>query len=101
VALGLVKAIVNQSARAAGKVGDTLDEIATRVFGAKGDQSKRSKVYSDTLSALGREEEKISKLRQCLLSIERLLLFLSAEGRAEKAPKAGRDEGCAMRPAIA
>jgi magnesium transporter len=87
VAVGLVNTIVNRSARALNKVGVELDTIASTVFRAKGDQSGRSKIYSATLDALGREDEKITNLRESLVSIERLLLFLLSEGRSADAPK--------------
>ena len=91
IAAGLVNTIVNLSARALGKVGENLDAIGTAVFGAEGDNSRRSRIYSETLGALGREDERISNLRESLLSIERLLLFLSAEGRSDNVPKPVRD----------
>jgi len=55
------------------------------------DQSGRNKIYSDTLDALGREDEKISNLRESLVSIERLLLFLLSEGRPADAPQPVRE----------
>jgi magnesium transporter len=91
VAVGLVNTILNRSARALSKVGDELDSIAARVFRAKGDQSGRNQIYSETLDALGREDEKISNLRESLVSLERLLLFLTAEGRADDTPKPVRE----------
>lgn len=91
VAVGLVNTIVNRSARALNKVGVELDSIASTVFRAKGDQSGRSQIYSATLDALGREDEKISNLRESLVSIERLLLFLLSEGRSADAPKPVRE----------
>jgi magnesium transporter len=91
VAVGLVNAIINRSARALDKVGVELDSIASTVFRAKGDQGARSQIYSATLDALGREDEKISNLRESLVSIERLLLFLSSEGRSTDAPKPVRE----------
>ena len=92
VAVGLVNTIINLSARALVKVGASLDEVGSAVFKAQGDNSKRSAVYSATLDALGRQDERISNLRESLLSIERLLLFLSAEGRlTDKTPKAIRE----------
>jgi magnesium transporter len=91
VAVGLVNTIINRSARALSKVGDELDRIASTVFRAKGDQSGRNKIYSETLDALGREDEKISNLRESLVSLERLLLFLLAEGRPVDAPKPVRE----------
>jgi len=92
VAVGLVYTLVDRSAGALGHVGASLDEIGAAVFNtAKGDKSRRTEVYYQTLDALGREDEKISKLRKSLLSLERLLLFLSAEGRAKKTSKPVRE----------
>ena len=91
VAVGLINTVLNRSARTLSKSGEALDRIASAVFRAKGDQSRRSQIYSDTLNALGREDEKISNLRESMVSIERLLLFLSSEGRPSDAPKSVRE----------
>ena len=91
IALGLVHTLVNRSALALGKVGTTLDEIGAAVFKAQGDKSRRAKVYYETLDALGREEERISNLRESLLSLHRLLLFLSVEGQVERLSKPVRE----------
>jgi magnesium transporter len=91
VAVGLVNTVVDRSARALNRVGVELDSIASRVFRAKGDQGARSRIYTETLDALGREDEKISNLRESLVEIERLLLFLSSEGRSADAPKPVRE----------
>jgi magnesium transporter len=87
VAVGLINTVLNSLARALSKSGENLDRIASAVFRAKGDRSRRNQIYFDTLNALGREEEKISNLRESMVSIERLLLFLSSEGRPANAPK--------------
>ncbi len=92
VAVGLVNTAINRSARALEKAGVSLDQIASRVFRAKGsEQSRRNQIYSDTLWDLGREDERISNLRESMVSIERLLLFLGADGGPDKAPKAVRE----------
>jgi magnesium transporter len=92
VAVGLVNTIVDRSARALNKVGVELDAIASRAFRARGvDQGARSRIYTETLDALGREDEKISNLRESLVEIERLLFFLSSEGRSADAPKPVRE----------
>ena len=91
VAVGLINTVLNRSARALSQTAESLDRIASAVFRAKGDQSGRNKIYSDTLWALGREDEKISNLRESMASVERLLLFLLAEGRAETTPKSVRE----------
>ncbi|HEY6732393.1 MAG TPA: CorA family divalent cation transporter [Roseiarcus sp.] len=92
VAVGLINAIVDRSARALNKVGAELDSIASRAFRARGvDQGARSRIYSETLDALGREDEKISNLRESLVELERLVLFLMSEGRSADAPKPVRE----------
>jgi magnesium transporter len=91
VAVGLINTIVDRSARALNKVGVELDSIASQVFRAKGDQSARSKIYSATLGALGREDEKISNLRESLVELERLVLFMMSEGRSADAPQPVRE----------
>ena len=91
VALGLINTGLNRSARALSKAGESLDRIASAVLRAKGDQSKRNQIYSDTLDALGREDEKISNLRESMVSVERLLLFLMSEGRTENPLKSVRE----------
>jgi magnesium transporter len=91
VALGLINTGLNRSARALSKTGENLDRIASGVFRAKGNQGRRNQIYSDTLDALGREDEKISNLRESMVSVERLLLFLMSEGRPEHAPTSMRE----------
>ena len=91
LALGLINTGLNRSARALSKASESLDRIASAVLRAKGDQSERNQIYSDTLDALGREDEKISNLRESMVSVERLLLFLMSEGRPENAPKSMRE----------
>jgi magnesium transporter len=91
VAVGLVNTILNRSARALSKVGEELDSTASKVFRAEGDQNSRNQIYFETLNALGREDEKISNLRESLVAIERLLLFLTAEGRPDDRPKPVRE----------
>ena len=94
VALGLINTSLNRSARALSKAGDGLDRIASGIFRAKGN---RNQIYSDTLDALGREDEKISNLRESMVSVERLLLFLMSEGHLENAPTSMRE---AMKTAL-
>ena len=91
LAAGLITTVVNRSARALAKIGRDLDQISLAVFKAEGDQSRRSQKYSETLTALGETDEKISSLRESLVSIERLLLFLAVESVSEKEPKPLRE----------
>jgi magnesium transporter len=88
IALGLINTVLNRSARALAISGAGLERIGNAVFHAKdSDQATRNRIYTETLSALGREDEKVSNLRESMASLERLLLFLSAEGRPEDLSK--------------
>jgi len=91
LATGLVATIINRSARSLSQVGRDLDEISSAVFKADGDQSKRNQKYSETLIALGDVDEKISSLRESLVSVERLVLFLAAGTIADKEHKPLRE----------
>ena len=91
IAQGLVATIINRSARSLSQVGRELDEISLAVFKADGDQSKRNQKYSETLVALGEVDEKISSLRESLVSVERLVLFLAAETVPDKEHKPLRE----------
>jgi magnesium transporter len=90
IALGLVNTAINRSARALSQTGASLDAIASRVFRAKENKEGRSQIYSDTLWDLGRQDEKISNLRESLVSIERLLLFLNTDADAEADADGGK-----------
>ena len=58
VALGLINSSLNRTARALSKAGESLDQIASAIFRVKGDRSKRTQLYSETLDALGRRGRK-------------------------------------------
>ena len=87
VAVSFINTVLNRSAGALSRAGNNLDQIASVAFRAKGDQAQRSRIYANTLDALGREDEKISNLRESMVTIERLLVFLLAEERSSNAPK--------------
>ena len=88
VVVALINTVLNCSASALSAVGNKLEHIGNVIFKAKGDQAQRSRIYAHTLDALGREHEKISNLRESMVTIERLLLSLLAEGRPSNATKA-------------
>jgi Mg2+ and Co2+ transporter CorA len=69
--VGLINTVLNASARALSEAGNRLDQIASSVFRAKGNQAQRSQIYSNTLDALGRVDEKVSNLRESMVTIER------------------------------
>jgi magnesium transporter len=77
VLVGLMDTIVDRVADILERIGDDLDTASRNVFAPAGDN--RSRFYKDDLRHLGRKADLISKTRECLVSLSRLLLFWSAE----------------------
>ncbi len=89
VLAGLFDTIIDRAAEVLQQTGDRIDSISRRVF-ALGPQERRRKAvrrsdeYSDTLRQLGLHGDLISKVRESLVSIERVLLYLSVAYRTVK-----------------
>ena len=72
--------------------GDNIDDLSREMFEEKADPGTRNSEYQETLRALGRWGDLISKQRESLVSIERTLLFLTASYRATRVPVELRDQ---------
>jgi Mg2+ and Co2+ transporter CorA len=92
VLAGLIEAIMDRAADVLQMIGERIDKLSRSVFEVKTDPGKRNAEYQETLRALGRWGDLISKQRESLVSIERMLLFLSASYRATRVPKELRDQ---------
>ncbi len=92
VLAGLIETIIDRAAEVLQQTGERLDELSHRVFEARKDATSRHTEYQDTLRALGRYGDLISKARESLVSIERVLLFLSVGYRAAHVPLSLREE---------
>jgi len=81
VLAGLIEAIIDRSAEVLQKVGEVVDEVSYSVFDPKaGRQTDRQQ---ETLRTLGRQGDLVSKVRESLVSIERMLLFITASMASE------------------
>ena len=81
VLAGLIEAIIDRSAEVLQKVGEVVDEVSYGVFDPKaGRQTDRQ---HETLRTLGRQGDLVSKVRESLVSIERMLLFITASMASE------------------
>ncbi|MDQ0470682.1 magnesium transporter CorA family protein [Labrys wisconsinensis] len=74
---GLLDTIVDRLADILEKVGDDLDALSRSVFAPDSDDHAR--FYKEDMRALGRRADLISKARESLVSLARLLLFLTAD----------------------
>ena len=89
---GLVETIIDRAADVLQLTGDQIDGVSRTVFEQRIDPGARNAELQSTLRALGHHGELLSKLRESLVSIERILLFLTASYRATRVPAELREE---------
>ena len=87
VLAGLIETVIDRSAEVLQQAAERIDGISRRVFEARDSVERRSAEYQETLRSLGRFGDLISKARESLVSIERVLLFLSASYRTARVPR--------------
>jgi magnesium transporter len=83
---GLVETIIDRAADVLQAAGAKLDSISRSIFESRSDPKSRNAEYQETLRGLGRSGDLISKIRESLVSIERVLLFLSVSYRTARVP---------------
>ncbi|WP_201861089.1 magnesium transporter CorA family protein [Microvirga soli] len=75
---GLVETIIDRAAEILGTVGTRVDRLSQAIFENERRGAKRAASYRAALRSIGRKGDIISKVRESMASVERLLLFLSA-----------------------
>jgi magnesium transporter len=85
VLMDLLDAVIDRSADILERIGGEVDQISHSIFEPEADEGPPS--YTDILRALGRKGDLTSKVRESLVSIHRLVLFLANEADALKWPK--------------
>jgi magnesium transporter len=78
---GLVETIIDRAAEVLANVGTDIDKLSRAVFERDRRGVRRAAGFRGVLRALGRKGDVVSKVRESMVSIERLLLFLSASMR--------------------
>lgn len=87
VLIGLLEAVIDRAADVLERVGADIDEIAKTIFHRTPANIARKASYQITLARLGRKGDLLSKGRESLATIARVLLFLAAEVEGQKVPK--------------
>ncbi|MFN3656533.1 MAG: magnesium/cobalt transporter CorA [Pseudolabrys sp.] len=82
VLMDLLDAIIDRSADILERIGAEVDQVSHSIFEPEEEAGPPS--YNDILKALGRKGDLTSKVRESLVSIGRLLLFLANEAEAMK-----------------
>ncbi|HEY6024140.1 MAG TPA: magnesium transporter CorA family protein [Pseudolabrys sp.] len=88
VLMDLLDAVIDRSADILERIGAEVDQVSHSIFEPEEEVEKPS--YNDVLKALGRKGDLTSKVRESLVSIGRLLLFLANEADNMKWPKDAR-----------
>jgi magnesium transporter len=74
---GLLEAIIDRAAEVLRKVGDEIESTSRAVFDTESVISDRGKGFHRVIRDLGRHGDLISNVRESMMSLERMLLYLS------------------------
>jgi magnesium transporter len=77
VLMDLLDAVIDRSADILERIGAEVDQVSRTIF--EPEEGGQSLSYKDVLKALGRKGDLTSKVRESLVSIGRLLLFIATE----------------------
>lgn len=75
---GLIEAIIDRAAEILGRVGDQIEDLSRSVFERSSDKLERTGGYQGVIQKLGRQAGLISNVRESMVSMERMLIFLQA-----------------------
>jgi magnesium transporter len=86
ILLGLIDVIVDRVADILERIGGDVEQLSRKIFNAKSSQTQTSQDLQEVLRLLGRTNDLTGKMRESLLTIQRLLSFLTSaiEGSASK-----------------
>ena len=88
VLMDLLDAVIDRAADILERVGAEIDQISHTIFEPEKDAGPPS--YHEVLKALGRKGDLTSKVRESLVSVGRLVLFIANESEDLKWPKESR-----------
>ena len=90
VMLDLLDAVIDRNADILEKIGAEVDRVSQSIFARGGSSANRSRVYYRVLQTIGSKGDLTSKVRESLVSIGRLVLFLANESDGLRWPKEAR-----------
>ncbi len=92
VLMDLLDAVIDRAADILERIGAEVDQVSHDIFEPAGSAADRSRSYNDILKTIGRKGDLTSKVRESLVSIGRLLLFLANEADTLRWPKETRTQ---------
>ncbi|MGE3994875.1 MAG: magnesium transporter CorA family protein, partial [Variibacter sp.] len=87
ILLDLLDAIIDRSADILEKVAAEVDVVSHQIFEPTPRRTDRSRTYNQIMRSIGRKGDLSSKVRESLVSLGRLVVFLANEADALKWPK--------------
>jgi magnesium transporter len=75
----LLDAVIDRNADILERISAEIDKVSLQIFEPVGTAFQRGKTYQGILKTIGRKGDLTSKVRESLVSINRLLLFLANE----------------------
>ncbi len=92
VLMELLDAVVDRAADILEKIGMDVDQVSHDIFEPEQSGTSSARNYRNILKAIGRKGDLTSKVRESLVSIGRLLLYLANEADSMKWAKDARGE---------
>jgi len=92
IMMELLDAVIDRAADILERAGADIDKISHDIFEPEGRRANRSITYQYIFKRIGRKGDLTSKVRESLLSIGRLVLFLANEADGLKWPKEMRQQ---------
>ncbi len=91
VLMDLLDAVIDRAADILERIGSEVDQVSHDIFEPEDGRTDRTRSYNEILKTIGRKGDLASKVRESLVSIGRLLLYLANEAdnmRWAKEPRA-------------
>ena len=79
VLMDLLDAVIDRAADILERIGSEVDQISHDIFEPEVGRADRTRSYNEILKAIGKKGDLASKVRESLVSIGRLLLYLANE----------------------
>jgi magnesium transporter len=92
ILMDLLDAVIDRAADILERAGTEIDRVSHEIFEPEGRRVDRTITYRYILKTIGRKGDLTSKVRESLVSIGRLVLFLANEADGMKWPKEMRSQ---------
>jgi magnesium transporter len=87
VLMDILDAVIDRAADILERIGAEVDQVSHDIFEPSGTAADRARSYNDIMKTIGRKGDLTTKVRESLVSIGRLLLFLANEADSLRWPK--------------